>query len=36
MNRFRWWWIALLLPVIAGLARLHFDVEVLAFKFADA
>lgn len=29
MNRFRWWWIALLLPVIAGLARLHFDVEVL-------
>ena len=31
MNRrwFRWWWLALLVPIIAGLARLHFDVEIL-------
>jgi len=31
MNRhwFRWWWLLLLVPIIAGLARLHFDVEVL-------
>jgi hypothetical protein len=29
MKWFRWWWLALLLPIIAGLARLHFDVEVL-------
>lgn len=29
MKRFRWWWLALLIPIIAGLARLHFDVEVL-------
>src|SRR5258708_14372506 len=26
--RFRWWWL-LLVPVIAGLARLHFDVDML-------
>lgn len=29
MKWFRWCWLALLIPVIAGLARLHFDVEVL-------
>jgi predicted exporter/lauroyl/myristoyl acyltransferase len=29
MKWFRWWWLALLIPIIAGLARLHFDVEVL-------
>jgi predicted exporter/lauroyl/myristoyl acyltransferase len=31
MNRrwFRWWWLALLVPVVAGLARLRFDAEVL-------
>jgi predicted RND superfamily exporter protein len=31
MNRhwFRWWWLLLLIPIIAGLARLRFDVEVL-------
>jgi predicted RND superfamily exporter protein len=31
MNRrwFHWWWLALLVPIIAGLARLHFDVEIL-------
>ncbi|MFZ0828762.1 MAG: MMPL family transporter [Verrucomicrobiia bacterium] len=31
MNRrwFRWWWLALLVPIIAGLARLHFDAEML-------
>jgi predicted exporter/lauroyl/myristoyl acyltransferase len=26
---FRWWWLALLVPIIAGLARLHFDAEML-------
>src|SRR5258708_2001177 len=26
--RFRWWWL-LLVPVIAGLARLHLDAEML-------
>lgn len=25
----RWWWLALLVPVLVGLARLRFDVEVL-------
>jgi predicted exporter/lauroyl/myristoyl acyltransferase len=29
MKWFRWWWLLLLIPIIAGLARLHFDVEVL-------
>jgi predicted exporter/lauroyl/myristoyl acyltransferase len=29
MKWFRWWWLLLLIPVIAGLARLHFDVEML-------
>jgi predicted exporter/lauroyl/myristoyl acyltransferase len=29
MKWFRWWWLVLLIPIIAGLARLHFDVEVL-------
>ena len=31
MNRgwFRWWWAVLLLPMAAGLARLHFDADVL-------
>ena len=31
MNRrwFHWWWLALLVPIIAGLARLHFDAEML-------
>lgn len=31
MNRqwFRWWWLLLLIPIVAGLARLRFDVEVL-------
>ena len=29
MKWFRWWWLALLIPIIAGIARLHFDVEVL-------
>jgi len=31
MNRrlFRWWWLALILPLAVGLARLRFDVEVL-------
>ncbi|HTV63804.1 MAG TPA: MMPL family transporter [Verrucomicrobiae bacterium] len=26
---FRWWWLLFLIPVIPGIARLHFDVEVL-------
>jgi len=26
---FRWWWLLLLVPIVARLARLHFDVEVL-------
>jgi uncharacterized protein len=25
----RWWWLALLFPMAAGLARLHFDADVL-------
>ena len=29
MKWFRWWWLLLLIPIAAGLARLHFDVEVL-------
>jgi len=29
MKWFRWWWLLLLVPIVAGLARLHFDVEVL-------
>ena len=31
MNRhwFRWWWLLLLVPIIAGLARLHLDTEML-------
>jgi predicted RND superfamily exporter protein/lauroyl/myristoyl acyltransferase len=29
MKWFRWWWLALLIPICAGFARLHFDVEVL-------
>ncbi|HEY5232654.1 MAG TPA: MMPL family transporter [Verrucomicrobiae bacterium] len=29
MKRFRWWWLLLLVPIVLGLARLHFDVEVL-------
>ena len=35
MKGFRWWWFALLIPIIAGLARLHFDVEVLDLLPAD-
>jgi uncharacterized protein len=26
---FRWWWAVLLLPMAAGLAKLHFDADVL-------
>ena len=26
---FRWWWLALLVPIIVGLARLRFDAEML-------
>jgi predicted exporter/lauroyl/myristoyl acyltransferase len=26
---FRWWWLWLLIPILAGVWRLHFDVEVL-------
>ena len=29
MKWFRPWWLLLLVPIVAGLARLHFDVEVL-------
>jgi uncharacterized protein len=29
MKWFRSWWLLLLIPIIAGLARLHFDVEML-------
>ncbi len=31
MNRhwFRWWWLLLLIPIIAGLSRLHLDAEML-------
>jgi predicted exporter/lauroyl/myristoyl acyltransferase len=27
---FRWWWLALLVPMAAGFARLHFDADVLS------
>ncbi len=27
---FHWWWLALLLPMAAGVARLHFDADVLS------
>jgi uncharacterized protein len=27
--KFRWWWLLLLVPIAAGVARLRFDVEVL-------
>jgi predicted RND superfamily exporter protein len=27
---FHWWWLALLLPMAAGFARLHFDADVLS------
>jgi predicted exporter/lauroyl/myristoyl acyltransferase len=26
---FRWWWVVLLVPMAVGLARLHFDADVL-------
>jgi predicted exporter/lauroyl/myristoyl acyltransferase len=26
---FRWWWLCLLIPLLAGAARLRFDVEIL-------
>jgi predicted RND superfamily exporter protein/lauroyl/myristoyl acyltransferase len=29
MKWFRWWWLLLLIPIVAGLARLHLDVEML-------
>jgi uncharacterized protein len=29
MKWFRWWWLLLVIPIALGLARLHFDVEVL-------
>ena len=29
MKWFRWWWLLILIPIALGLARLHFDVEVL-------
>ena len=29
MKWFRWWWLVLLVPIIAGLARLHLDAELL-------
>ena len=29
MKWFRWWWLLLLIPVAAGVARLRFDAEVL-------
>ena len=29
MKWFRWWWLLLLVPIALGLARLHFDSEVL-------
>ena len=31
----RWWWLALLLPMAAGLARLHFEADVLALLPSD-
>ena len=27
MKWFRWWWLLLLIPIIAGLTRLHLDAE---------
>jgi uncharacterized protein len=27
--KFRWWWLLLLAPIVLGVARLHFDAEVL-------
>ncbi|HXE43113.1 MAG TPA: hypothetical protein VN516_08820, partial [Candidatus Baltobacteraceae bacterium] len=27
--KIRWWWILFVIPIVAGLARLHFDTEVL-------
>ena len=35
MKWFRRWWLLLLVPIIAGLARLHFDVEMLDLLPAD-
>jgi uncharacterized protein len=35
MKWFRWWWLLILVPVITGLARLHFDVEMLDLLPAD-
>ncbi len=32
---FRWWWPALLIPLLAGLARLRFDVDPLDLLPAD-
>jgi predicted RND superfamily exporter protein len=32
---FRWWWAILLVPVIAGLFRLHFDADVLSLLPAN-
>jgi predicted exporter/lauroyl/myristoyl acyltransferase len=29
-RRFQWWWLALLLPIVAGFARLRFDADVLS------
>jgi uncharacterized protein len=29
MKWFRWWWLLLLIPIIAGLTRLHLDAEML-------
>ena len=29
MKWFRWRWLLLLIPIVVGLARLHFDVEAL-------
>ena len=29
MKWFRWWWLLGLVPILAGLARLHFDAEML-------
>jgi predicted exporter/lauroyl/myristoyl acyltransferase len=29
MKWFRWWWLLGLVPIIAGLGRLHFDAEML-------
>ena len=29
-RRYQWWWLALLLPIAAGFARLHFDADVLS------